>query len=258
MVTLHNRKRPLAPLPKRAAPTGLPARIVGQATKKEKPMTKKAAMAEYQAAKQKLRKEYLRKLSELSVEREIGKHIPKGIGKPRVFIHPLYGTEGSVTFKSDNPKAILAALPPIGMVLTRGTFTSFLHADCPEPDEPRGINSITDICPVRADIEGPSLPIIFRWFARIAGKVFDIKVECSKSNLSIRWPLRQFMGGKLYERPQFSAFDTTPGHHSERNSIVWASGSDEYPSRVTLYWIPVNQERDLAAESLDCVSSLGA
>jgi hypothetical protein len=218
-----------------------------------------------------IKADYDRKLAESEAEDKIASIIPDG---GRIHVHSLYGTVASVKYGDtfggkpctwDDAKRLVRALPPVGLTMVRDGCLSFRTTEhvesLPEGRKARW-NEEVPCSPVLAHIEGFQGPTLsLEWNARVEG-IGVVRVTVVMGPM---WNHRgigtysakrvEFQGGFRYERAKFTpANDLHSIHAAEENGaavqlespIVWASGGQEYPNRISLYFVDLGADLDAA------------
>ena len=166
---------------------------------------------------------------------------------PRIFVHSLYGTKGSVKFEYNwytygkdavqpTPELLrflLEKFPPQAKTMFKHGSKSFRPATEITPEMEEKSEECLDVCPVTVDLETyQHQTASVEWFAELSGELWRFEVEfplygSDLGTLDLRY--KRTMGETIVDRCQFLA------KHGAQ-VIRWASGGPQYPNKFTLWW----------------------
>lgn len=219
-----------------------------------------------ESAVEKVKEEYEKNLKRAELEDALfAKFDTLGVQPSRIHIHnsPLYGEEATVKF-GDSYRAsdeieycdlpgLVVMLPPVRLVLVKGTFTSIMpreYIDSLPGEKKDRWNSEVDISPLYLKLERENRSTL-HWVSKIGGHVVEVCCAMSfwKTRNIATYDVKrvEFRGGHRYERPRVvpQVIDICGSDDQvvaqAQSPIIWAAGSDEYASESTVYWIDIGR-----------------
>ena len=151
-----------------------------------------------------------------------------------VSLHGCHGRTGTLTYGEGSLAALLAALPPLPVIMASGSFRSFVH-DAEALRDERGYTEFLPVAPVMLRCEKlRQYPAKVRaeWFARVEDQgVFSVQLTLASRLVRFDAEWKTSRGEAYAARDEFSH-----DYEGRPRVISWAAGSREYLSNRTLVW----------------------
>lgn len=222
-----------------------------------------------------LKARHAKELAAAETEDSIRQALPPALQeKARVFVHSLYGSIAAITFEGPYAASlnfdflvdVARALPAVETTLVRDSCLSFqptAYVEGLPETKKEGWKEETSVSPLRFSIEPvTSVRLEAEWFARLTdGRIVSVKVVFGyppNSFGTYSAKRVEYRGGFKYESATFRA---DPALHVAidnegepiaqlESPIRWASGSDQYPNRMTLYFVDLGADFDPATVAI--------
>ena len=151
-----------------------------------------------------------------------------------VSLHGCHGRVGTLTYNEGSLAALLAALPPLTVIIASGSFHSFVH-DADVLKDERGYKEFTPIAPVMlrcGKLQQYPASVVAEWFAEVEGQgVFSVSLKLAPRLVRFDSQWGTSHGETYVTRDEF--FHDYKGRPQV---ISWATGSREYLKNRTIYW----------------------
>lgn len=233
-----------------------------------------------------LKAKHAREIEHVTRKQEIFSALPEDLHvyEPRVFLHELFGSTGSLTitydffrysFNKDKPQVSLDTVLRLAQVFPYHQPLALVSDGCVSvrtkshvdttPEERRERWTVTDIAPFEVRVSGfQKYSAEFRWHTNVLGKVLEMRVElpipATLGRLDIAYqhqPDSCGCRGRVI-RNNFITTDRVAYIRDEdgipiatlHRTINYGSGSPDTPGEKLLLWTPIGNNRPARIEDL--------